>query len=298
MTYSIVARDPETGALGVAVQSHYFSVGSVVPWAEAGVGAVATQSFVEVSYGPRGLDLMRDGTFAPDALRTLVAMDANAPRRQVAMIDAQGNAAAHTGEQCVAHAGHRVAPGVSVQANMMERDTVPAAMLAAFESTAGDLAGRLLAALDAAEREGGDLRGRQSAAMLVVAGKGSGKPWADRVLDLRVDDHAEPLLELRRLVRLGRSYALAREAETAASAGDMASAAARMMESIEAAPDNLEIVFWAAMGTAMHGDLELARTLLQQAAAVNPRWIDLMSRLRRAGIYPLSDEAMAALTRR
>ncbi len=295
MTYSIVARDAQTGALGVAVQSHYFSVGSVVPWAEAGVGAVATQSFVEVSYGPRGLDLMRAGKAAPEALGALVAGDADAPRRQVAMIDARGNAAVHTGDQCVEYAGHRTGSGVSVQANMMARDTVPGAMLAAFGSSGGDLAERLLAALDAAEKEGGDIRGRQSAAILVVAGKSSGRSWADRVLDLRVEDHAEPVIELRRLVRLSRSYTLAREAEAAAGAGDMAAAASKMRQAIQSAPENLENVFWAAMGTAMQGDIELAKALMQQATSVDPRWMDLALRLRKAGIYPLSDEAVAAL---
>jgi uncharacterized Ntn-hydrolase superfamily protein len=258
------------------------------------VGAVATQSFVEVSYGPRGLDLMRAGKAAPDALNELVARDAHAPRRQVAMIDAHGHAAVHTGDQCVEYAGHRTGAGVSVQANMMARDTVPGAMLAAFASATGDLAERLLAALDAAEEEGGDIRGRQSAAILVVAGKSTGRSWADRVFDLRVEDHAEPVIELRRLVRLSRSYTLAREAEAAASADDMA-AASKMMQAIQSAPDNLEHVFWAAMGTAMKGDLELAKALMHQATSANPRWMDLALRLRKAGIYPLSDEAVDAL---
>jgi uncharacterized Ntn-hydrolase superfamily protein len=296
MTYSIVARDPQTGAFGVAVQSHYFSVGSAVPWAEAEVGAVATQAFSKTSYGPKGLDLMRAGDSAEEALHALVTADEHAARRQVAMVDAQGRAAAHTGGQCIDYAGHRTADGVSVQANMMERDTVPDAMLAAYESTAGDLAGRLLAALDAAEGEGGDIRGRQSAAMLIVKGKSSGRPWADRALDLRVEDHPEPLVELRRLVTLHRSYALSSEAEAAAGAGDMPLATAKMTQAMQLAPDNVELAFWAAMSMAMRGEVDDARALLKQATSVDPRWNDLALRLSKTGMYPLSDEVVAAVT--
>ncbi len=295
MTYSIVARDPQSGEFGVAVQSHYFSVGSAVPWAESEVGAVATQAFAEISYGPQGLDLLRAGKTAEEALRALVAADANSARRQVAIVDAHGNAAAHTGAQCIDYAGHRTAEGVSVQANMMERDTVPDAMIAAFQSTVAELPGRLLAALDAAEGEGGDIRGRQSAAMLVVAGKGTGKPWADRVVELRVEDAPEPLVELRRLVQLRRSYALADQAEAAATAGDMASANSKMTQAMQLAPGNVEIAFWAAIGAAMAGQIEIARSLLRQASSVDPRWKDLVPRLRKTGMYSLSDETIAAL---
>ena len=199
-TYSIVARDPATGQLGVAVQSHWFSVGSVVPWAEAGVGAVATQSFVDPSYGKNGLDLMRAGTSAPDALKMLLAKDAGRDVRQVAMIDARGRVAAHTGAKDIPAAGHIAGTNFSVQANLMLNDTVWPAMAKAFGSAKGDLADRMMAALDAAQAAGGDIRGRQSAALIVVTGKPTGKPWADRVFDLRVDDSAEPLKELRRLV--------------------------------------------------------------------------------------------------
>src|SRR5262245_23641909 len=205
-TFSIVARDPATGDIGVAVQSHWFSVGSVVPWAEAGLGAVATQSFVDPSYGQLGLQLMRAGKSAPDALKALLAGDEARDVRQVAMIDAQGRVAAHTGQKNVPAAGHVVGKNYSVQANLMANDKVWPAMSRAFESTKGDLAERMLAALDAAQEAGGDIRGRQSAALIVVTGKPTGKPWADRVFDLRVDDSAEPLRELRRLVTLQRAY--------------------------------------------------------------------------------------------
>lgn len=207
MTYSIVARDPISGALGVAVQSCYFSVGAVVPWAEAGVGVVATQSFVDPAYGPLGLELMRRGNSAPEALRMLVAADPDAACRQVALLDAAGRVAVHTGEGCLAAAGHQIGEQVSAQANLMARKTVWGAMIERFEKTSGELATRLLAALDAAEDEGGDRRGKQSAALLVVRAQPTGKPWVDRVVDLRVEDHSDPVNELKRLFVLHRQYA-------------------------------------------------------------------------------------------
>jgi uncharacterized Ntn-hydrolase superfamily protein len=296
MTYSIVARDPETGRLGVAVQSHYFSVGPVVPWVRAGVGAVATQAFGEISYGPLGLDRMAAGESPADALGALLAADARAAQRQVGMVDAHGNVAAHTGERCIIYAGHRTGQGVSVQANMMERDTVPDAMMAAYEATNGGLAERLLAALDAAEAEGGDIRGRQSAAIVIAAGERAEHPWQGRLLDLRVEDHPEPLAELRRLVTLHRSYRLADEAERAAGTGDVAAAAAKMIEAMQLAPDNVEVAFWGAMGAATGGQMTLAKSLLDQCAAVDPRWRELARRLPAAGIYPITPETIAELT--
>lgn len=204
MTYSIIARDPDSGAIGVAVQSRYFSVGVVVPWAEAGVGAVATQSFIDPAYGPLGLALMRRGKSAPDALRVLVAHDPEAAYRQVAMIDMKGRVAVHTGERCLEAAGHCIGEHVAAQANLMARETVWAAMIEAFSRAEGDLAARFLAALEAAEREGGDCRGKQSAAMLIVRAQSTGQPWLDRVVDLRVEDHPEPVDELKRLMALHR----------------------------------------------------------------------------------------------
>lgn len=295
MTYSIVARDPASGRIGVAVQSHFFSTGSVVPWAEAGVGGVATQASAEVSYGPRGLELLRAGRSAPDALRELVAADAGAPHRQVAIVDARGRAAAHTGEACIECAGHRTADDVSVQANMMERDTVPDAMLGAFRSTRGELVARLLAALDAAEAEGGDIRGRRSAAILVVSGTSTGPPWADRQIDLRVEDHREPLVELRRLVDVHRAYELLGRADAAVRAGDTKAAEAHVLEALERAPGNTEILFWAAMGAAAGGRIDAAKALLAQASSENPRWVELARRLSRTREFALGDEARAAL---
>ena len=200
-TYSIVARDPATGNFGVAVQSHWFQVGAAVPWAEAGVGAVATQSFVRIDYGPLGLSLMRAGRSADEALQSLLATDAQRDVRQVAMVDRGGAVAAWTGPKCIQAAGHATGKGYSVQANLMDRPTVWPAMARAYESADGDFAARLLAALEAAEREGGDIRGRQSAALLIVRAESTGRPWEDRLVDLRVDDHAAPLPELRRHAR-------------------------------------------------------------------------------------------------
>src|SRR3954465_625790 len=209
-TYSIVARDSATGELAVGVQSHWFSVGTIVSWAEPGVGAVATQSLAEPAYGPRTLDLLRGGAPPEEAFARLTAEDEAASVRQLGAVDAQGRSAAHTGADCVAHAGDRRAPGYSCQANMMLTDSVPAAMAEAFDAAPGPLDERLLAALDAAEAAGGDIRGRQSAVLLVV--DANGEPWR-RAVDLRVDDHPDPLTELRRLHRLHRAYELSERAE-------------------------------------------------------------------------------------
>ena len=208
-TFSIVARDPKTGEMGVAVQSHYFSVGPVVAWAEAGVGAVATQSLVEISYGPKGLELMRQGKSSADALADLIAKDEQRDVRQVAMVDAHGHAAAWTGPKCIEAAGQETGEGFSAQANLMGKDTVWPAMAKAFREATGDLAERLLQTLEAGQKAGGDIRGQQSAAIVVVKGTSSGQPWKDRVFDLRVEDNPRPIEELRRLVRLQRAYRFA-----------------------------------------------------------------------------------------
>src|SRR5438552_418488 len=221
MTYSIVARDPVSGDLGVAVQSHWFSVGTVVTWAEAGVGAVATQAFAEPAYGPRGLSLMRQGIDAGRALNTLLEQDAASAGRQVAFVDASGRVAAHTGAGCIPDAGHVTGEAMSAQANMMRNDRVWPAMLEAYQRAPGGLADRMLAALEAAEEAGGDLRGRQSAALLVVRATSSADPWRDRLIDVRVDDSGEPLAELRRLLELHRGYAHMEAADVRLVAGDV-----------------------------------------------------------------------------
>ncbi|MCI0574541.1 MAG: DUF1028 domain-containing protein, partial [Myxococcaceae bacterium] len=247
-TYSIVARDPVTGELGVAVQSHWFAVGQMVPWAEAGVGAVATQSFVDPSYGKLGLDLMRAGRTAPEALTGLLAADAGKGVRQVAMVDTEGRVAAHTGDKCIAAAGHHVGKGYSVQANMMASDAVWPAMSKAFEATKGDLADRMLAALEAAEKAGGDIRGKQAAALIVVSGNASGKPWADRRFDLRVDDHPRPLEELRRLVTIQRAYNHMNAGDLAMEKQDFAAAMREYGKAEKLYSGNPEMTYWHAVG--------------------------------------------------
>ncbi len=290
-TYSIVARDPVSGELGVAVQSHWFSVGSIVPWAEAGVGAVATQSFVDPSYGPLGLDLMRAGKTSAEALAALLAADANAAVRQVAMVDSSGRVAVHTGARCIAAAGDATGDGFSVQANMMESSAVWPAMKTAFETADGDLADRLLAALDAAQAAGGDIRGRQAAALLVVRGTGTGRPWADRRFDLRVEDDPRPLDELHRLLRVARAYEHMNRGDELASAGDMAEAGREYAAAAAMVPSIAELPFWHAVTLAADGRLDEARPLFARVFAAEPAWRELVRRLPAAGLLP-DDQAL------
>ena len=275
-TYSIVARDRDTGQMGVAVQSHWFSVGSVVSWAEPGVGAVATQSVAERSYGPDGLELMRGGSPAPEALERLVSADAEAAVRQVALVDAEGRVAAHSGALCIPVFGHVTGDGFSCQANLMARAGVPEAMASAYEAASGPLDERLLTALDAAEAAGGDIRGRQSSALLVVDGEG--KPWR-RAIDLRVEDHAEPIAELRRLHRLHRAYELSERAEDHVAAGRHDEAAPLYVAAAELAPDNDELIFFAGVAAAVAGDLDTALERVRAAIAINPAWYELLGRV-------------------
>ena len=292
MTYSIVARDPRTGELGVAVQTRWFNVGSVVPWAEPGVGAVATQSFAEISYGPKGIELMGQGVPAADALDRLRAEDPAEAGRQVAMVDANGTVAVFTGSGCVAEAGSASGDGVTTQANMMERATVWGAMLAAFESAEGDLADRLLAALRAAEDEGGDMRGRQSAALLVVPAEGD--RWSRR-FDLRVEDHRDPVGELARVLQLARAFEhLGRGLDLA---GQMSfPAALEEMDSATAlAPDDDEIAFFRAMMLAPNGRPLEAREELDRIRLIEPRWGPSLWRSAKAGLAPDDPDFLSAL---
>jgi uncharacterized Ntn-hydrolase superfamily protein len=264
MTYSIVARDPGTGQLGVAVQSHFFGVRAVVPWVESGIGAIATQAMAEISYGPLALERLRHGQRADDVLAALIDGDDQSATRQVAIVDAAGVIAVHTGEHCIVDAGHVAGDGWSVQANMMRAPRVPEAMAAAFTAATGDLAERMLGALDAAEAAGGDLRGRQSAALVV--GYGEGKRW-ERLIDVGVDDHVAPLGELRRLVRVRRAY-LGDE-----SCGD-------------AMGDNPELLFWRGVALASAGEIDQAKPLLAVAYAADAGWRQLLERLPAAGLFP------------
>lgn len=277
-TYSIVARDPATGEMGVAVQSHWFSVGSIVTWAEAGVGAVATQSFVDPAYGPRALELMRRGTTAPDALKALVAADPQPHGRQVAMVDAAGRAAAYTGKAAIAAAGHHIGTGYSVQANLMASARVWPAMAAAFERTTGDLADRLLAALEAAETEGGDARGRQSAALLVVKATGTGRPW--------VGADASPVIELRRLVRLQRAYAHANRGDELMTEQKVELALKEYQAASHLAPEIVELPFWHAVTLASIGREAEAAPIFKTVFSREPLWADLLERLPAAGLFP------------
>lgn len=283
MTYSIVARDKETGELGVAVQSHYFQVGPVVPWVLAGVGAVATQSHVNISFGPLGLELLRSGYTPERALQALLAGDDKPDFRQLAIVDAAGNVATHTGAKCVPAAGHMTGDGFSCQANLMEKDTVWGAMAEAFSNTRAPLAERMLAALVAAEAEGGDIRGRQSAAMVVARGNPSGRSWEDRTIDIRVEDSRDPLPELRRLLRIKRAYTSDDAAERLEVAGDVEGAVKLRMEAAEQAPDLVELSFWAGLDMAKLGDVDGGCRLIARAVAEEPRWVETLNRLVAVG---------------
>lgn len=285
-TYSIVARDSATGELGAAVQSHWFSVGSIVIWAEPGIGAVATQSFVDPSYGPLGLELMRSGKTAQQALTGLLASDEHQDVRQVGMVDAAGNVANHTGSNAIAEHCKLLGGNYSVQANMMWKPTVCIAMAAAFENGEGDLAERLMLALEAAQREGGDVRGKQSVALLVVNGDISEPAWAGRMFDLRIEDHPEPLQEMRRLLTMARAYRLMNEGDEHMTNGEVEKAVAAYSGAEALVPDNHEMIFWHAATLAAAGEVEESLPLFKRAFDAWPLWRELVKRLPAAGLLP------------
>jgi uncharacterized Ntn-hydrolase superfamily protein len=316
-TFSIVARDPATGQIGVAVQSHWFAVGQIVPWAEAGVGAVATQSFVDPSYGKLGLDLLRAGKSAPETLRALLGGDGACDVRQVGIVDAAGNVATFTGDRDIAAAGGIAANpsaqvadvpcgagdgggrlGVgrdfAVQANLMSNDRIWPAMAKAFGDAKGDLAERMLAALDAAQAAGGDIRGKQSAALVVVSAKSTGRPWQDRIFDLRVDDHPRPLEELRRLVALQRAYNHMNAGDLAVEQKDQEgalreySAAERIASTTDGVPQSrfAEMLYWHAVALANMNRVDEALPLFARAFQLEPSWRELTARLPRSGLLP------------
>ncbi len=289
-TYSIVARDSETGELGVAVQSHWFSVGSVVAWARPGVGAVATQSVAEIAHGPNTLERLQEGLDANAAMAAVLAGDDQAHYRQLGVVDAAGLAVSHTGASCIPCAGHAGGESVACQANMMANETVPEAMAAAYRAHPGDLAERLLGALDAAEAAGGDIRGRQSAALLVVPA--AGEPWRTR-FDIRVEDHGDPLGELRRLARFARAYEMAGRADELAAEGAHEQATGLYVAAAELAPEADELTFWAGLGLA-ESDLRQGVELVRRAAAVKPGWLALLGRLE-AELAPSAAAVAAAL---
>lgn len=289
-TYSIVAFDEETGQLGVAVQSHWFSVGSLVPWVKAGVGAVATQSFVKVEYGPNGLKLMGKGFSAEDALKILVEDDEHSAVRQVGMVDAKGNASAFTGKNCIQFAGHIVGKNYTVQANLMASATVPTAMVRAYEITKGDLVDRLMAALEAAEKEGGDIRGKQSAAIVVTTGEPTGIDWKDKLFDLRIEDHPEPIIEMKRLIRVARAYQHANQGDLHLETGKVDKALKEYDLAAEYYPENPELPFWTAVSLASVDRIDEALLIFKDVFERAPDLRDLIPRLVPAGLLPDDDE--------
>jgi uncharacterized Ntn-hydrolase superfamily protein len=275
-TYSIVALDESTGQLGVAVQSHWFSVGPIVPWVRPGVGAVATQANAEAAYGPHALELIAGGMDARTALDRLLAEDPSAETRQVAVLDGQGGVATHTGTSCIPFAGHVTGDGVSCQANIMAGPEVWPAMLEAYNASPGPLSTRLLDALDAAESKGGDIRGRQSVAIIVAPARG--EPW-ETLVSLRVEDHPDPLGELRRLMRLHDAYEIASRADALAGENRHGEAAALYQQASELAPESHELRFWAGLGAAQAGDLDTAVAHVKAAIEAQPGWLELLPRM-------------------
>lgn len=296
MTYSIVARDPETGRFGVAVQSHFLGVGATVPWLEAGVGAIATQASVNVSFGPIGLELLRAGRTAAETLAACLAGDALPSIRQLAVVDANGTAAAHTGTDCIRACGHLVGDGFSVQGNLLERDTCWPAMADAYLAGLANgtpFVERLLRALEAAEKEGGDVRGRQSAAIAIVGATLEQAPWRGRLMDLRIEDHLDPVPELRRIVTTQLAYNLLDDAGDAAVSG--MTAEARYAEARRMAPDAYELVFWRVVELAGLGELDAARAELRIAVAADARWRTTLQHLAQNSREGITPELAAAL---
>ncbi|MDO6389858.1 DUF1028 domain-containing protein [Pontibacter sp. BT731] len=290
-TYSIVARDAKTGEMAVGVQSHWFSVGTAVPWVEAGVGVVATQSFTNKSFGLRGLALLKEGKSPQEALDILLADDEGREVRQVSILDAQGRVATHTGKQCIRYAGHTIGTNFSVQANMMLTNKVWPAMAKAFETSAGKpLAERVLLAMQAAEREGGDIRGRQSAVLVVVRGKATKQPWDDKIIDLRVDDHEKPLDELARLLKVYRAYEHMNNGDLAVEKGQMEKAMQEYGKAEAMFPDNLEMKYWHAIGLANNGDINGAIKILQEVYKKDKNWKELTERLPEVGLLMLKPQ--------
>jgi uncharacterized Ntn-hydrolase superfamily protein len=293
-TYSVVAYDSSTGQFGAAVQSHWFKVADVI-WAEPGVGAVATQSLADFRYGPLGLQMMKMGKTASQALEGLIASDPESRVRQVAMIDKDGLVAAHTGTHCIAEAGHHTGLHFSVQANLMERATVWPAMAEAYERTSGDLAERMMAALEAAEDEGGDIRGRQSAAILVVAAKSSGQPWRDRIVEIRVDDSPEPLKELRRLLDISRAYDEMNRGDELIAEGKLEEAGIAYENASRLAPGNMEILFWHAVTLVGINETERALPIFSEVFEADERWRKLIPRLIEAELLPDDDDVISRI---
>ncbi|MBV1888535.1 MAG: DUF1028 domain-containing protein [Urechidicola sp.] len=287
-TYSIVARDSVTGEMGVAVQSHWFSVGSLVTYGKAGVGVVATQSLVNPSYGPKGLALMEQGLSPQQALEALLANDSGEMYRQVAFLNADGNVATHTGSSCIDAAGHRQGNNFSAQANMMLKNTVWDAMANTFESTKGTLSERMLAAMKAAEGELGDIRGKQSAAILIVSGTATGNSWEDTLMDLRIEDHDNPIEELERLMKIHKAYNFMNDGDLAMEDGDSKKAEELYLEAQNLFPDNLEMKYWYAINLLNNKEFEKAHKILQTIFIQDRNWQLLTERLVKSELLKIS----------
>lgn len=297
-TYSIVARDAKTGEMAVGVQSHWFSVGSIVSWGKAGVGVVATQSFVNPAYGPNGLKLMEQGLAPAEALTILLALDEGKAYRQVAFLNANGETAVHTGEKCVEAAGDFAAENFSVQANMMLNDKVVPAMKKAFlEHENLPLAERVLKVLQAAEAAGGDIRGKQSAALIVVGAEKVEHPWEEKKIDLRVDDHAEPLVELERLLKVARAYEFMNRGDLAMEAANVEKALEEYGSAMELFPENLEMKYWTAVALANSGRMDEAKSLFEAIFKADPNWKEMTRRLPASGLLNISEKELEDLTK-
>lgn len=297
-TFSIVARDVRTGEMAVAVQSHWFSVGTVVSWGEAGVGVVATQSFVNKSFGLRGLDLLKQGKSPQEALDQLLSDDNGKEFRQVAILDIKGRVATHTGKNCLESAGHLNGDNFSVQANMMLNDKVVPAMEKAWkENDALPLAERMVEVLKAAEKAGGDIRGKQSAALLVVSPNNTGKPWDDRLIDLRVDDATDPITELSRLLNVSRAYEHMNKGDLYVEKNDMPKAMEEYNQAMKMFPGNLEMQYWTAITLANGKEIAKASGMLQKIYKQDANWRELTKRLPKAGLLTVSETELKELTK-
>ncbi|MDP2366577.1 MAG: DUF1028 domain-containing protein [Ignavibacteria bacterium] len=290
-TFSIVARDAETGEMGVAVQSHWFSVGSIVAWGEAGVGVVATQSFVNPSFGQHGLELLKTGKTAQEVVDQLIASDVGRDVRQLAIVDSKGNSTGYTGSKCISEAGHIVGDNYSVQANMMLKKTVWGAMSKAFENSKGPLAERLITALEAAQNEGGDIRGKQSACLLVVKGNPTGNIWEDRLIDLRVEDNPNPVDEIKRLLKVYRAYEHMNKGDLAVEKNDMKLAMDEYNAAMKMFPENLEMKYWTAVTLANTGDVEKALPMFKEIFAADENWKELTKRLVPVGLLTVDENS-------
>ncbi len=292
-TFSIVAMDEKTGDIGVAVQSHWFSVGSIVSWAEAGVGAVATQSMVNASFGPRGLKLLKQGKSPKEALKILLASDEGRELRQVALIDARGRVATYTGKDCIAEAGHIQGKGYSVQANMMLNNTVWPAMSKAFEKSENlPLAERMVAALQAAQKAGGDIRGQQSAALLIVKGKSTGKPWEDRKIDLRVEDHPQAVDEIARVLKVYRAYEHMNNGDLAIEQNEEEKALNEYGAAQKMFPGNLEMKYWMAVSLVNIGKVEESLPVFKEVFRTDKNWKTLTKRIVKNGMLKVDETGL------